>query len=35
MRMEFLVDILKSHANEYFDSFLEDLQVMFKDLGRM
>jgi hypothetical protein len=33
--IEFLVDILKSPANEYFDSFLEDLQDMLKDLGRI
>ena len=35
LRMEFLGDILKSHANECFDNFSEDLQVMIKDLGRM
>ena len=35
LRMEFLGDILKSHANECFDNFPEDLQVMIKDLDRM
>ena len=31
LRMEFLADILKSRANECFDSFPKDLQVMVKD----
>jgi len=35
LRMEFLGDILKSHAIEYLDNFPEDLQVMIKDLDRM
>jgi len=33
--VEFLADILKSRANECFDSFPKDLQVMIKDLDRM
>jgi len=35
LRMEILGDILKSYANECFDNFSEDLQVMIKDLDRM
>jgi len=35
LRMEFLGDILKSHANECFDNFPEDPQVMIKDLDIM
>jgi hypothetical protein len=31
----FLVDILKSHANQCFDSFSEDLQDMLKVLDRL
>jgi len=33
--MEFLADILKSRANECFDSFPKDLYVMSKDLGKI
>ena len=35
LRMEFLGDILKSRANECFDNFPEDLQIMIKDIDRM
>ena len=35
LRIKFLGDIFKSHANECFDNFAEDLQVMIKDLDRM
>jgi len=33
--VEFLADILKSHSNECFDNFCEDLHVMVKDLDKM
>ncbi|OQU88020.1 hypothetical protein SORBI_3003G385201 [Sorghum bicolor] len=35
LRIEFLADVLTSHANECFDSIPEDLQCTIKELGRM
>ena len=35
LRMEFLVDVLTSRANECFDNIPEDLQYMIKELGRI